>query len=172
MVSTYKPTAQQRQTGDTARQVLAIANGLRQAVATNPALAGPLSGRSKQALAKLGLGDAQAQKYLDDLSFLTSASTKMHTGRFSSEILKKMDGLIQPGMNVDQFGGALDSITGVAQRYSDEDKLTTIADFKNQQAQQAQPPPRVVPPGATPGRDPKTNQIIGYRLPNGNVVRF
>ena len=173
MVSTYKPTAQQRQTGDTARQVLSISDGLRQAVAANPNLAGPLSGRDKQGLAKLGLGDAQSQKYLDDLSFLQSASTKMHTGRFSSEIMKKMDNVIFPGMNPGQFNGALDSITGVAGRYADEDKLTTIANYKSQQTKQIQatPAPRIVPPGATPGRD-STGNVIGYRLANGQVVKF
>lgn len=183
LVSMYKPTAQERQTADTARQVLQISAGLRQAIQQNPNLAGPLSGRSKQGLAKLGLGDAQAQKYLDDLAFLSSASTKMHTGRFSNEILKKMDSLIKPGMNPDQFGGALDSITGVAQRYADEDRLTTVADWKAQQnagtpavATQSQTPktspqPRVVPPGATPGRDASGN-IVGYRTADGKVVRF
>lgn len=184
LVSTYKPTAQERQTADTARQVLAISAGLRQAVQQNPNLAGPLSGRSKQGLSKLGLGDAQAQKYLDDLAFLSSAATKMHTGRFSNEILKKMDSLIKPGMNPDQFGGALDSITGVAQRYADEDRLTTVADWKAQQSAgiapvqtQTQTPkaapsqPHIVPPGATPGRDASGN-IIGYRTADGKVVRF
>jgi len=188
LISTYKPTAQQRQTGDTARQVLSIAADLRQAIAANPALAGPLSGRSKQGLAKLGLGDAQAQKYLDDLSFLQTAATKMHTGRFSNQILTKMDNLIKPGMNDAQFGGALDSITGVAGRYADEDRLTTVANYRAQQQQQQgqpanaskpnartpntqTPQPRVVPRGATPGRD-RAGNIVGYRLPNGQTVSF
>lgn len=173
LVSTYKPTSQQRQTADTARQVLSIAQNLRQAVANNPNLAGPLSGRSKQGLAKAGLGNAEAQKYLDDLSFLTSAATKMHTGRFSNEILKKMDTLIKPGMNPDQFGGALDSIQGVAQRYADEDKLTTVSDWKTRQTQPlqtAQPQQRSfqIPAGAQIGRDAK-GTVVGYKL-NGQYV--
>ncbi len=185
LVTVYKPTALERQTADTARQVLAIAQNLRQAVAGNPNLAGPLSGRSKQALAKAGLGDAQAQRYLDDISFLTSAATKMHTGRFSNEILKKMDGLIRPGMNPEQFGGALDSITDVAQRYADEDRLVSVGEYRAQQAARpAQPaqgqeksrpgagaPVRIVPAGATPGRDAQGN-IVGYRTRDGKVTRF
>lgn len=172
LVSTYKPTAQERQTADTARQVLAIAQNLRQAVAANPNLAGPLAGHSKQGLAKAGLGSGQAQKYLDDLSFLSSAATKMHTGRFSDTILKKMDSLIKPGMNPDQFGGALDSINAVAQRYADEDKLTTVSDWKAQQTQRqpAQPQPRQlqIPAGAQIGRDAQGN-VLGYKL-NGKYV--
>ena len=187
LISTYKPTAAQRQTGDTARQVLSIAADLRQAIAANPALAGPLSGRSKSGLAKLGLGDAQAQKFLDDVSFLQTAATKMHSGRFSNAILDKMSSLIQPGMNDGQFSGALDSITGVAGRYADEDRLTTVASYRSQQQQpqQGQPAnasqpnartpntqtPRVVPKGATPGRD-RAGNIVGYRLPNGQTVSF
>jgi hypothetical protein len=123
LVSTYKPTSQERQTADTARQVLAISAGLQKAIQSNPALAGPLSGRSKAGIAKLGFADAQTQKFLDDISFLQSAATKMHTGRFSNEILKKMSGIIQPGMNADQFMGALSSINDVASRYADEDQL-------------------------------------------------
>jgi hypothetical protein len=175
LVSTYKPTAQEKQTADTARQVIQIAAGLRQAVQQNPALAGPLSGRSKQGLAKAGLGDAQAQKYLDDLSFLQTAATKMHTGRFSSQILDKMGELIKPGMNPDQFGGALDSINGVAQRYANEDQLTTVADYKVRQAQTAQANAAAtaqsagVPPGATAARDAKGN-VVGYRTAAGQYV--
>jgi hypothetical protein len=194
LVSAYKPTAQQRQTADTARQVLAISSDLQTALQQNPNLAGPLSGRSKAAIAKLGYGNKQSQKFLDDVSFLQSAATKMHTGRFSSEILKKMDNIIQPGMNVDQFNGALSSINDVANRYANEDRLTTVADYQRQQQQPLQvqtgntgtqpnargnrnaatpnaPAQRVVPAGATPGRDANGN-IIGYKLANGQTVRF
>jgi hypothetical protein len=34
------------------------------------------------------------------------------------------------------------------------------------------PAQRVVPAGATPGRDPATGKVIGYRTPDGTVVRF
>jgi hypothetical protein len=173
MVSTFKPTAQERQTADTARQVLAISAGLQVELNKNPNLAGPLSGRSKQGLAKLGFGDAQSQKFLDDLAFLSSASTKMHTGRFSNEILKKMDNLIKPGMNPDQFNGALSSINDVASRYADEDKLTTVADYKQKAATPMNPNPAggrqvSIPAGAQIGRDGQGN-IVGYKL-NGKYV--
>jgi hypothetical protein len=182
LVSTYKPSANEKQTADTARQVLAISKNLNDAVAKNPNLIGPLLGRSKQGLAKAGLGDAESQQLLDNLSFLQSAATKMHTGRFSNEILKKMGDLIKPGMNNDQFQGALTSINDVANRYAQEDKLITVGDLKQMQngAQQISNrletgntgASRVIPPGATPGRDPKTGQIIGYRTADGQVVRF
>ena len=75
---------------------------------------------------------------LDNVSLLQSAITKMHTGRFSSEILKKSGNLIAPGMNVDQFTGAMDSIKDVAGRYAGEDQLTSVARLKQQQAQAQQ----------------------------------
>jgi hypothetical protein len=123
MQTFYKPSQNERQTADTARQALAISADLRAAVQKNPNLVGPLLGNSKAGLAKLGLGDAQAQKFLDDISFLQSAATKVHTGRFSSEILHKMGAMLGPGMNSDQFVGGLNSIDEVMQRYSKEDQL-------------------------------------------------
>jgi hypothetical protein len=173
LVSTYKPTSQERQTADTARQVLAISAELQAAIQQNPNLAGPLSGRSKQAIAKLGFGDAQAQKFLDDISFLQSAATKMHTGRFSNEILKKMGDLIQPGMNTNQFTGALSSINDVASRYADEDQLRTVGDYKRQQQTPQSPNPAAgrqvqIPAGAQIGRDAQ-GRVVGYKL-NGQFV--
>lgn len=177
LVTVYKPTAQQRQTADTARQVLAISNDLQQQITKNPALIGPLAGRDKQAMAKLGFGDAESQKLLDNVSLLQSAVTKMHTGRFSSEILKKTGALITPGMNQDQFNGAISSIQDVAGRYAQEDQLRTVADYKAQQkpavqqVQQTPARPRSVqiPAGAQIGKDAHGN-VVGYKLPNGQYV--
>jgi hypothetical protein len=174
LVSTYKPSAQEKQTADTARQVLAISAGLQAELSKNPNLAGPLSGRSRAGLAKLGFGDAQAQKFLDDITFLQSAATKMHTGRFSNQILSKMGDLIKPGMNADQFTGALSSINDVASRYADEDKLRTVADYRRQQATPQNPNPSggrqvQIPAGAQIGRDGQ-GRIVGYKLPNGQYV--
>lgn len=168
LVSTYKPSAQEKQTADTARQVLAISAGLQSELQKNPNLAGPLSGRSKQGLAKLGYGDAQSQKFLDDISFLQTASTKMHTGRFSNAILDKMGSLIKPGMNADQFTGALSSINSVASRYANEDRLTTVADYRKQMQTPQNPNPASgptvqIPAGAQIGRDGQ-GRVIGYRL--------
>jgi hypothetical protein len=123
----------ERQTADTARQAIAISTGLRAAVQRNPNLVGPLMGNSKQGLAKLGLGDGEAQKLLDDVAFLQSAATKVHTGRFSNEILKKMSGMLKSGMNTQQFLGGLNSIDDVMTRYAQEDRLITVADYKQMQ---------------------------------------
>jgi hypothetical protein len=137
MQSFYKPSQNERQTADTARQALAISADLRAAIQKNPALVGPLLGNSKEGLAKLGLGTEQAQKMLNDISFLQSAATKVHTGRFSSEILHKMGNMIKPGMNPGQFVGGLNSIDEVMNRYAQEDKLVTVADYRQMQGSPA-----------------------------------
>jgi hypothetical protein len=164
MTSFYKPSQNERQTADTARQALAISADLRAAIQKNPALVGPLLGNSKEGLAKLGFGTEQAQKFLDDISFLQSASTKVHTGRFSSEILKKMGNMIKPGMNPQQFVGGLNSIDEVMNRYAQEDKLVTVADFKAMQQAPAGLNTQSPPAGATmkvPGSDGKMHWSDG-----------
>jgi hypothetical protein len=138
MVTLYKPTINERQTADTARQVLAISQTLRDTTAKNPELIGPLAGRSQEALQKLGISSHDAAKLIDDVTFLQSAATKMHTGRFSSEILQKMGSIIKPGMGLDEFRGSLDSIDEVANRYANEDKLTTVFEYQQRQQFESQ----------------------------------
>lgn len=147
--SLYKPSQMEKQTADTARQALEISAGLRAAVQKNPNLVGPLLGRSEKGLASLGFGNAEAQKLLNDISFLQSAATKVHTGRFSNEILKKMSSMIQPGMNTQQFLGGLNSIDEVMGRYAKEDQLVTVADFKAMQQGPAALASQAPPQGAT-----------------------
>src|SRR5882724_285148 len=164
MTSFYKPSQNERQTADTARQALAISADLRAAIQKNPALVGPLLGNSKEGLAKLGFGTEQAQKFLDDISFLQSAATKVHTGRFSSEILKKMGNMIKPGMNPQQFVGGLNSIDEVMNRYAQEDRLITVGDFKAMQQAPAGLNTQSPPAGATmrvPGSDGKLHWSDG-----------
>lgn len=133
MISLYKPTQEERQTADTARQVLAISQDLKNEIAKNPKLIGPLAGREQQALQGFGYSSRDAAKLIDDVTFLQSASTKMHTGRFSGQILDKMGNIIKPGMNKDEFLGSLDSVNDVATRYSHEDSLTTVYEYQQRQ---------------------------------------
>lgn len=133
MISLYKPTENERTTADTARQVLAISKNLKEEIAKNPNLIGPLAGRSQEALQKIGISSQAAAKLIDDVTFLQSAATKMHTGRFSSEILHKMGTIVKPGMGKDEFLGSLESIDDVATRYANEDKLTTVFEYQQRQ---------------------------------------
>lgn len=161
MIQLYKPTQQERQTADTARQVLAISSELRQAVQQHPDLIGPLMGRSAKGLEALGFAPRDAQTLLDDVGFLQSAATKMHTGRFSSEILQKMGKMIDAHMNQDQFEGGLDSIDRVAGRYAKEDQLITVADQKAMR-QQALDDAQKFGPALKPGQVRVFDPTGGY----------
>lgn len=160
MINLYKPTQNERQTADTARQVLAISKDLQEEVAANPNLIGPIAGRSQQGLQELGLSAADASRMIDNVNFLTSAATKMHTGRFSSQILEKMEGILKPGMNEDEFAGALQSVDDVATRYANEDKLTTVYEWQQRQQFESQGG-AAAPTGGTPDFifDPKTGTL-------------
>lgn len=140
MISLYKPTQNERQTADTARQVLAINADLKAAIDKNPKLVGPLLGRESQAIQALGFSSQEASKFLDNIELDRSASTKMHTGRFSTPILEKMDRILKPGMSLSEFKGALDSLNDVAGRYANEDKLTTVYEFQQRQQFENQGP--------------------------------
>jgi hypothetical protein len=65
--------------------------------------------------------------------FQRYAATKVHTGRFSAEILHKMGNMLKAGMHPGQFVGGLNSIDEVMNRYSKEDQLVTVADYKQMQ---------------------------------------
>jgi hypothetical protein len=133
MISMYKPTPQEKQTADTARQVLAISADLKQMVAVHPDIIGPLMGRDSKAMSALGLSGAETQRALNNISLLQSAATKMHTGRFSNAILDKMGSMIGAQMNPGQFVGGLQAIDDVAERYAKEDQLVTVSDLKAMQ---------------------------------------
>jgi hypothetical protein len=88
----------------------------------------------------------------------------MHTGRFSVPIIEKMNNIIKPGMNVDQFNGALNSIDDIAKLYAKEDQLITVGDLK-----QTQNAAQQIANGAGTGANltniqvnPKTGQRIGW----------
>ena len=174
MISLYKPTMQEKQTADTARQVLAISADLRQEVDKNPGIIGPLMGRDIKAMAKLGYGQQDTQKLLNDIGFLQSAATKMHTGRFSKEILEKMSSMVDAHMNPSQFKGGLDSINDVAGRYAQEDTLRTVGEVKADQEKYGKPEAPtmkdVAPPNAVGHKT--VNGITIYQLKSGAVVNI
>jgi hypothetical protein len=88
----------------------------------------------------------------------------MHTGRFSVPIIEKMNNIIQPGMNVDQFSGALNSIDDIAKLYAKEDQLITVGDLKQTQnrAQQIVNSSSGIQGLTNIQVNPKTGQRIGW----------
>jgi hypothetical protein len=163
LVSIYKPPQNEKQTADTARQVLAISNNIQQIVKNYPNLVGPIQGRTEKELQKLGVSQQDASNLLTNITLLQSAATKAHTGRFSSEILKKMDTLANASMNPQELAGSLKAIDDVMGRYAQEDQLTTVGQYKQRLADTSTPTTAQIPAGAQLGRDAKGN-VVGYKL--------
>jgi hypothetical protein len=114
-----------------ATTVLHIADSLRKAHDAGTLPNGPITGLTKEALAKAGLGDAEAAKTLADISLLQSAATGAHVGgRFSVPVLDKMSGLLKLNMNDSQFFGSLDAITDTMQTYKDNGGRFSVAEWK------------------------------------------
>jgi hypothetical protein len=75
-----------------------------------------------------------------------------------------MGAMLKPGMNAQQFVGGLNSIDEVMNRYAQEDKLVTVADFKAMQQAPAGLNTQSPPAGATmkvPGSDGKMHWSDG-----------
>lgn len=132
MLSTMKPSMQETNRSDFAGSVLHSLDQIDQLRAAGKLPNGPLSGLTAKALSKAGLGDEDAQKALNFISFAQSAATGAHVGgRFSSEIMDKMNHMISINMNDSQFKGAEDSIRDVMTQYVKQGGRQTVGEFKH-----------------------------------------
>lgn len=161
MLSTLKPTQQESNRSDFAGSVLHSLDQIDQLRAAGTLPNGPLSGLTAKALSKAGLGDEDAQKALNFISFAQSAATGAHVGgRFSSEIMDKMNHMISLNMNDSQFKGAEDSIRNVMQQYVKQGGRETVSQYKQNLMGQT----KVLPNGQkvkVTGFDSKGNPIVG-----------
>lgn len=93
---------------------------------------GPITGRTAEALAKLGLSNEDAQNAIDLISLGQSAATGAHVGgRFNIPIMDKMKGLLSLNMNDAQFSGAEDAIRNVLNQYVQTGGRYSVAQWKN-----------------------------------------
>ena len=93
---------------------------------------------------------ANAQKAINDISLVQSASTGAHVaGRFSVPVLDKMNQLLKLNMNDDQFKGAEESIRDVMEGYSKAGGRHTVAQWKQDHAVYVK------------------GQVVGYATPDG-----
>lgn len=131
MLSTLKPSQQETNRSDFAGSVLHSLDQIDQLRAAGKLPNGPLSGLTAKTLSSAGLGSEDAQKALNFISFAQSAATGAHVGgRFSSEIMDKMNHMIGINMNDSQFQGAADSIKDVMQQYVKQGGRQTVGQFK------------------------------------------
>jgi hypothetical protein len=131
MVATLKPTQTELNRADFAKSVLHSLDKLVELQKAGKLPNGPVSGLSAQALAKAGVGKADAQEALNYISLVQSAATGAHVGgRFSLPVLNKMQGLIGINMGTDQFGGAVASIRDVMGQYVNQGGRMTVGEYK------------------------------------------
>jgi hypothetical protein len=136
-ISAYKPGQMQQQTAATANTLIEKLDGIESQLKANGGkYVGPIGGSIGELKAHLGLGDKEAQKLYNDIMTAQSGFTKMHTSRFSKEILDKATIMLNPKMNMEQFLGAIQSMRETAQIYAKDDKLMSKADYLQLQAAQ------------------------------------
>jgi hypothetical protein len=129
LVSAYKPGQMQQQTAATAVTLLATLDRIEKVVQAHPTYIGPIGGSVGELKAHYGLGTKEAQSLYDDLLTAQSGFTKMHTSRFSKEILDKATTMLNAKMNSGQAMGAIQSMRNTAQLYEKDDKLMSKADY-------------------------------------------
>lgn len=140
MLSTLKPSATEIQRGDFATSAIHILDTLDAARKAGNVPNGPVKGWTAQQMAKAGLGDAKSQAALNDIALEGSAATAAHTGRFSAEIMHKMNSMINLNMQDSQMDGAISSIRGVMQGYQKNGYRETVGEYKQANAQYATAP--------------------------------
>jgi hypothetical protein len=132
-VSAYKPGQMQQQTAATAGTLLEKLDRIEQVIKSHPTYIGPIGGSVGELKAHYGLGNKEAQSLYDDLLTAQSGFTKMHTSRFSKEILDKATTMLNAKMNTEQALGAIQSMRNTAQLYQKDDKLVSKADYLRSQ---------------------------------------
>jgi hypothetical protein len=125
-----KPTPTEIQRGDFAASAMHILDALEKAKAAGNVPNGPIKGWTAKQLADIGLGDATSQAALNDIALEGSAATAAHTGRFSAEIMHKMNSMINLNMNDSQFAGAIQSIRDVMGSYQQKGYRETVSEYK------------------------------------------
>lgn len=135
-ITAWKPGQMQQNTAATASTLIQKLQRIKQRIQAAPNLVGPIGGTVGELKSKYGLSDHDAQELYDDITTAQSGFTKMHTSRFSNEILQKSVTMLNPRMNKDQAMGALDSMLNTAELYEKDDKLMSKAEYM-QHAQNA-----------------------------------
>lgn len=130
MLTTLKPSMQESNRADFARSTIHTLDLLDNLKTQGKLPNGPVTGLTKESLAKAGLGDKDAQEALSFISLAQSAATGAHVGgRFNSEIMDKMKSLLSINMNNSQFAGASEAMRDVMQPYVDQGGRLTVAQY-------------------------------------------
>jgi hypothetical protein len=130
MMTVLKPSMQETNRGDFAGSVLHSLDLIDNLKKEGKLPNGPISGVTAANLAKAGLGNDN-QEAIDLLKFAQSAATGAHVGgRFSKEIMQKMDTMISLNMNDKQFASAEKGIRDVMEQYAQQGGRMTVDQYR------------------------------------------
>jgi hypothetical protein len=133
MLATLKPTQQESNRADFARSALHSLDLIDELKAKGKLPNGPLSGMTTKALIKSGLSDKDAADAYGLIALAQSAATGAHVGgRFSSEIMQKMNGLLSLNANDAQFEGQELALRQVMTPYAQQGGRQTVAQYKQE----------------------------------------
>lgn len=133
MLSTLKPTQQESNRADFARSALHSLDIIDQLKASGKLPNGPIQGWTTKGLEKVGLNSKDAADAIGLIALTQSAATGAHVGgRFSAQIMDKMNGLLTLNSNDQQFAGQELALRQVMQPYAQQGGRETVAQYKNE----------------------------------------
>jgi hypothetical protein len=137
MLPTLKPSTSEVNRAQFANSVLHTLDAVDKARAAGKLPNGPLTGPVVKTLSKYGLAGEDSQSAIDLISLAQSAATGAHVaGRFSVQVMQKMNELLKLNMNDSQFAGAESAIRSVMDQYSRQNGRYTVGEWKNEMTPQ------------------------------------
>jgi hypothetical protein len=133
MLSTLKPTQQESNRADFAQSALHSLDLIDKMRAQGRVPNGPISGWTAKGLVKAGLSNADAAEVTSLITLTQSAATGAHVGgRFSSQIMDKMSGLLSLNANDEEFTGQSRGLRDVMTPYAQNGGRVTVGQYKSE----------------------------------------
>jgi hypothetical protein len=131
MLATMKPSQQESNRADFANSALHSLDIIDNLKAQGKLPNGPISGWTTKGLIKAGLSDKDAAEAYGLIALAQSAATGAHVGgRFSAQIMDKMNGLLTLNANDAQFAGQEQALRDVMGPYAQHGGKETVGQYK------------------------------------------
>lgn len=132
MLATMKPTQQESNRADFANSALHSLDVIDGLKAKGKLPNGLVSGWTTKGLVKAGLSDKDAAEAYGLIALTQSAATGAHVGgRFSAQIMDKMNGLLTLNANDSQFSGQEQALRDVMGPYAEHGGRETVGQYKS-----------------------------------------
>jgi hypothetical protein len=160
MLSTLKPTQQESNRADFATSALHSLDIIDDLKAQGKLPNGPISGWTTKGLEKAGVNSEDAAQAIGLVALTQSAATGAHVGgRFSAQIMDKMNGLLTMNSNDSQFAGQEKALRDVMTPYAQRGGRETVAQYKQS----------VIGTTVTDKKSGRTGTVTGFDK-NGQMV--